>query len=86
MAKKIEKPKLVDVLRTLELNQEIAIVDVSDLDNVNQFTLDEMISKGYLEKIRVDDTVEKMTIRDNILVIYVDILKARMIERNMRRF
>lgn len=86
MAKKIEKPKLVDVLRTLELNQEIAIVDVSDLDNVNQFTLDEMISKGYLEKIRVDDAVEKMTIRDNILVIYVDILKARMIERNMRRF
>lgn len=86
MAKKIEKPKLVDVLRTLELNQEIAIVDVSDLDHVNQFTLDEMISKGYLEKIRVDDTVEKMTIRDNILVIYVDILKARMIERNMRRF
>lgn len=86
MAKKIEKPKLVDVLRTLELNQEIAIVDVSDLDNVNQFTLDEMICKGYLEKIRVDDAVEKMTIRDNILVIYVDILKARMIERNMRRF
>ena len=85
MAKRIEKPRLVDVLRTLELNQEIAIVDVSELDKINQFTLDEMISRGYLEKIKLEDAVEKMTIRDNILVIYVDILKARMIERNMRR-
>ena len=85
MAKKIEKPKLVEVLRTLEYTQQLTIVDMSDLEKADVYTLKEMISEGLLEKIKLDDEVEKMTIRDNVLVIYVDILKARMIERQLRK-
>ena len=85
MAKKIEKPKLVEVLRTLEYTQQLTIVDMSDLEKADVYTLKEMINEGLLEKIKLEDEVEKMTIRDNVLVIYVDVVKARMIERQLRK-
>lgn len=85
MAKKIEKPKLVEVLRTLEYTQQLTIVDMSDLERANVYTLKEMINECLLDKIKLEDEVEKMTIRDNVLVIYVDVVKARMIERQLRK-
>lgn len=85
MAKKIEKPKLVEVLRTLEYTQQLTIVDMSDLEKANVYTLKEMINECLLDKIKLEDEVEKMTIRDNVLVIYVDVVKARMIERQLRK-
>lgn len=85
MAKKIEKPKLVEVLRTLEYTQQLTIVDMSDLEKADVYTLKEMISEGLLERIKLEDEVEKMTIRDSVLVIYVDVVKARMIERQLRK-
>lgn len=86
MAKKIEKPKLLELLRVLEYSQKTIIVDLSNLDEAPVFTIKELIDSGKLIKFRADDIVEKVCVKEDIIIIYVDIIKQRQIEREIRRW
>lgn len=83
MAKnKVGNAKFLEVIKVLDLKQEVVIIDVSEPKNEISKTVYELIYGLGLEKFRVDDEVESLILKNNKIYIYVDILKGRMIERN----
>lgn len=85
MAKKVENAKFLEVIKVLDLNQTIVLIDVSDSKNEITRTIKDLVYGTELERFRSDDEIEKMSIKDNKLYVYVDIIKGRTIERNSGR-
>lgn len=85
MAKRVENAKFLEVIKVLDLNQTIVLIDVSDSKNEITRTIKDLVYGTELERFRSDDEIEKMSIKDNKLYVYVDIIKGRTIERNSGR-
>ena len=86
MAKaKLEKAKFLEVIKVLDLNQVVVIVDITDKKEFER-KVNDLIFSMDLEKFRTDDEVERLVVKDNKLYIYLDILKKRAIENNSNRY
>lgn len=85
MAKSVGKIKILELLRTLNLNQKIIMVDRSDVSHPLSTTVKDLIFIKGVKGFSLDEEVESIDIVDgDTFLIEIDVIKKRALE-NVRR-